>query len=1490
MTARRRSARINWRLLVILAAAVVVLGVGAFVARYVRTQWLASKGLADGQAAYQQGDWKGAVAGLQEYLVRFPDNPEVLEQYARANLLIRPLGVGNIMASIDAYRRILRLDPGGASAYRPLAVLYSYTRQSGELGYIAEQRLKQAPQDPDAILWLAESLIGQDNRKSRDDAQARLLEFVNRAPQGAKQPQYVQACLLLSSIALANETATAKNDALKPLGLAIEKGPPSPEPYLARARFILLPPRPEGKAEHDAVLARAKADLEKAAALKSDDPRISLDLASQWIRLGEFEKAEAALKALDAMLVPVNDSEGKVAAYRLGDEKAFLAYDIVDPVDLVAARFKLAFQVLASRRAAEGGVALADRTLAVLKQPHHRMAVLPEAVELYVAGGKTAAARTCLDEYLKAAEMQQVPEPREKVAWLKAYVAQAEGNHSGAIAALEPVASAGLHDLRAWMVLAHAYGRTGQSQLAARALDECRRLGPQDLQTMLWLAREYRSQGRMDKAIEVAAAAAHLAPDSLPAAILRIESAALAAPEKPDAKSKADLDRLAADLASLRKKHGDLPSIRLAQATLAVKQGRPDEAQKELEETIRSAPEADALTARLRLAQVLLGQQRTDDAVRICREATEKYKTQPAPWLALAEALASSKKLDEARAAIEAGLKAVESREDKEALNLQLESLNITNGSPQFRVERAKALAKEETADARTVLLLLQFPEIRNDGALAQAMVDKIRQIQGEGSALWRLYQAELWLSQERWRDKQKQVADALNRCLAADPKWSAPAQLLGLMQERLGDRDGAEATYRRALAANPEAVEMADRLMVLLERRGRFADAKDVLDQVDKGTGVLGGHRWRVAYGEGNVTQAIELLKLRVGHDPKDAVARVDLARVLYTEKQDVGLALKYLDEAAAIAPDSMVPLTVRLSILDKEGRRDEARRQLDAEVAKRNSFAAYLIRADYLAAIGETALAEKDYTHLTTLGTNGEGHTRLARFYADSVNWDKAIAALEGGIKAFPANLVLQDRLMRALFSRNTGDDREKAAKILATLEKARPDDPGILGVRALELLREGKAESTLKAQKLLERVVQLAPTQVDAYLTLINIALNYRGDAAGARSLAAKAMEANPGSKELVLAKAEAERRLGNLAMARDAIRTLLKQNRDDADALDRLVSLAGNPPEPKAVEEALALAKEAVTRKPSDEQLQLVSARALAVGGQTDAAITRLEAYRQTEAGRGSVAVLLALADLHRRADRLTECGERIEQAAKLGPDHPGVAEQRLLRLNAAKQFDGVVSLVSSLTTQKNVNARIFVMAAQVLRAPGAEAYRKEAEKCYKEALRRDPLNIEALRGRASLAYDQGNIDDALEHYAKVLEMHPYNARALNDMAWILSESKREYKRALELADKGVSLAPDDDHLRDTRGVILMRLGRPQDARKDFERFAQLNPPDTPRRAKALLQLGRACAKLGESAQAKRHLNEALEIDRQKPVFSPQERSEINQLIQAQANRG
>jgi tetratricopeptide (TPR) repeat protein len=1188
------------------------------------------------------------------------------------------------------------------------------------------------------------------------------------------------------------------------------------------------------------------------------------------------------LKAVDAMLVPVKDSEGKVAAYRLGDEKAPLAYEIVDPNDLVVAKFGLRAEMVALTRATADGVALANETLAALKSKPHRVAVLPAAIELYAAGDKVAEARACFDEYLKATQAQTVPEPRERVAWLEALVTQAEGKPSRVVAVLEPVTTAGTKDPRTWMVLARAYRQTGQPQLAARALGECHRLAPQTQSVTAQLVREYAEQGRWGEALQVASEAEKLAPDNTPVKLLRIEAAIASASGQVGTAAKTELDKLASEVADLRKKNEKLAQIRVLQAAIAMSQDRLDDAQRLLSEAIGEFPETETLGARLALAQVHARKRQMPEALKACRDACDKHKQQAAPWLAMADVLVSDTKYNEARAALEEGLKAVEGLEGKRDLRFRAASLGIVDAEGKVRVDLAKNLAKKDTDDARIPLLLLQLPEIRSDEALAKALVGKIHEIQGENSLLWRLHQAQLWLSQNQWRSKQKEIADALGRCMTADPKWSAPVLLLAAMHESLNDLDGAEALYRRALTSNPAATDVADRLMALLERRGRFAEAKEVLDQVGKGAGILDAHRWRVAYGQGNITQAMADLQLRVTHDPRDAASRIDLARLVYEQKKDLPLALKYLAEAEVIAPESIIPIAAKVAILEKEGRRDEARRALDEKVKASNTLAAYLLRADFLTSIGETALAEKDYVHLTTLVTNGDGHLRLARFYSDSGQWDKTIRTLEDGIKAYPANLLVRDRLMRAMLTRNAEGDRDRAMRLLAELEQRRPDDPGVLGVRALLLLAEGKAESTQKARQLLERVIQLVPTAVDAHLALFGLAMD-RLDVASARDIATRAMEANPDRKELVLARAEAERRLGNPSMARELVRRLLKQSQEDADVLNALISLAGNPPDAKAMEEATLLVGGALKGKPTDERLQLTNARAFDLAGQRDAAIAKLEAYRQTEAGRTSVNVLFALADLYRVAGDLANCGQRIDQAAKLAPDSPGVAQQQVLRLAAAKQYDELVSLMSAYKAKKTAEPGVFLAAASILHSAGGDAHRKNARAFYEEALRLAPRLTEARLGLALLTFQESDANGALAIYATILEAQPNHPRALNDSAWILSESLRDYKKALELADRGVAAAPDDDHLRDTRGVILSKLGRLQDALKDFEKFAQLNPPDSPRRAKALLQMGLTCAKLKDSAQTKRHLGEALRIDREKNVFSPQERAEVNQVL-------
>jgi tetratricopeptide (TPR) repeat protein len=153
------------------------------------------------------------------------------------------------------------------------------------------------------------------------------------------------------------------------------------------------------------------------------------------------------------------------------------------------------------------------------------------------------------------------------------------------------------------------------------------------------------------------------------------------------------------------------------------------------------------------------------------------------------------------------------------------------------------------------------------------------------------------------------------------------------------------------------------------------------------------------------------------------------------------------------------------------------------------------------------------------------------------------------------------------------------------------------------------------------------------------------------------------------------------------------------------------------------------------------------------------------------------------------------------------------------------------------------------------------------------------------GLASTLYQTGDAERAKEIYQELLKQHPNDIRVLNDMAWVLQEHDRSYDAALEMANKGLSLAPDDLHLLDTRGTILASMAdRLADARSDFRKLVELSPPDSDRKAKALLQLGRVCAKLNDATEAGQRLQEAMTIDRKINVFTPDERSEITRIVQ------
>jgi tetratricopeptide (TPR) repeat protein len=1458
-----RCAKINVKVLIIVILVTGAVGVSLFAARQVRRSILSKMDLEAGTAAFEKQDWSAAYKHFLEYLGRNPDDVEILKKCAKARLSVRPLEADALMWAISAYRRVMQLAPRDEVAYDQLAILYSGTGNFEELAYIARTRREHDPNDREAPLLLADALVRLNKSQEARTTLEKLIGELKALPD--KHVEYVRACGQMSNIAGSDDTPAAKAEALEWLKKAVDYAPESVEALANRARFYRGTPNISGLSD-EGRLALARKDLEAADALGTEDPRIRLFLGTEWMEGGKLDRAAAELQAAESL--PQQTLEKHFFDIRGWD----------------AARFSFAMELAIRKGTAMEGAPLADEALAVLTEKRHRAQVLPSAIQLYVAAGKAPEARRCLDEYLDALRTQQgTAESQFRLAYLQALVAKAEERPYAVIDALQPVVVSDVSSPVLWRLLAEAFIRTDQTRRAVAALTRYLRYYPEDPQITLQLAREYSKLGDWNKAFEAARITESLNQADITCKLLRIGAGIYLAAERGQGINTTKLEELSAELVQLRQEDPNRVDIRTLQASIAAYLGQPDKAESELKVAIKECEKP--LRAEMQLVGHYGRTKRMAEALGICRAACERHSEVAEPWLFLADLHVANADYDSARNCLRQGLSAVTGKPEKQSLSIRLALLELVQGDRTTGIRLLSELAAQDEHQVNVRSLLLGIREIREDPTTAEKLIGELGKAEGESGLLWRLHQASLWLSSENWRSKQQDITDYLQYCIDADPQWSAPVLVLVGMYEKLNDFGRVEDTCRRALVRNPAATDIADRLLALLERQNRFADAQKVLQQIEATPQVASAWQVRMALRAGDASRAVDELKLRVSNDNRDAGSRIQLARLVYEQTKDSDQAFRYLKEAEAITPGSRTLTAVRASILRAEGRTEEAQQILDDYVADSNDFTAYWMRAVYLTEQGELERAEKDYMKLTTFAEErAAGYGLLSDFYASSGKLDKAITTLEEGLNAYPADPRLERGLMKLLLLRARGQDRQRALEILVTLDKRLPQDPELMKLRAMFMLEKPTLQSVETARETLENVVKLEPTAVDAHLTLISIAVQ-KGEYQTARDLANRALGSNPNNPALLSARGRAELALENTQMAVELARLALQKDPNNAEAISLLVDagLSGN--NRNLLEEALASVESAVSRDPANEKLLLLRAHVLASLQEPRKAIPEIEAYCQTKEGSGSVAALVTLADLYRLAGDAEQAKLRIDQAERIDPNNQAVVHARFLWLVSQNRSEELAEISAAYLSAKNQNPTMVLTAASILSASDSMSLKKEGLKLFEHAITLLPTSVDARFGLASSLYQTGNAERARNIYEELLQQNPRDVRILNDLAWILQEHYHRYADALTLANRGLSIAPGDLHLLDTRGTILSNMAdRLAEARNDFEKLVELSPSDTGRQAKALLQLGRICAKLNDNIQAKQHLEKALKIHQKIDVFTTDERAEIARILQ------
>ena len=135
------------------------------------------------------------------------------------------------------------------------------------------------------------------------------------------------------------------------------------------------------------------------------------------------------------------------------------------------------------------------------------------------------------------------------------------------------------------------------------------------------------------------------------------------------------------------------------------------------------------------------------------------------------------------------------------------------------------------------------------------------------------------------------------------------------------------------------------------------------------------------------------------------------------------------------------------------------------------------------------------------------------------------------------------------------------------------------------------------------------------------------------------------------------------------------------------------------------------------------------------------------------------------------------------------------------------------LVNSDASTPRERVQLQIGEAQILRDASRLA---EAHAVLAEELVRQPDQPELLYEIAMLAEKLGRPDELEKRLRRLLELHPDHAHAHNALGYSLTERNIRLDEAQRLIDRALELAPNDPFILDSKGWVLFRLGKTQDA--------------------------------------------------------------------------
>lgn len=141
---------------------------------------------------------------------------------------------------------------------------------------------------------------------------------------------------------------------------------------------------------------------------------------------------------------------------------------------------------------------------------------------------------------------------------------------------------------------------------------------------------------------------------------------------------------------------------------------------------------------------------------------------------------------------------------------------------------------------------------------------------------------------------------------------------------------------------------------------------------------------------------------------------------------------------------------------------------------------------------------------------------------------------------------------------------------------------------------------------------------------------------------------------------------------------------------------------------------------------------------------------------------------------------------------LEPDFVDAYVNRAGIRQAEGDVDGAVEDAMAGLARDPENAHLYTVLGQAYAELGKDV---EARAAFDRAVAAKPDLTDALAGRASLAYDRGDLESAIADLRRAVELRPDDAALLYNRAFVY-RSSGQWERALADLTKAVALSPDD----------------------------------------------------------------------------------------------